>query len=71
MGFWNLTYTGEVTPETGIKAIDTIRTDLHKFIPLVNKSYIAELIYNKDLEKAPNTHILMEYLAEKYPNIIS
>lgn len=69
--FGNMTYTGEVTPETGIKAIDTIRTDLHKFIPLVNKSYIAELIYNKDLEKASNTHILMEYLAEKYPNIIS
>ena len=36
--FGNMTYTGEITPETGVKAIDTIRTDLHKFIPLVNNS---------------------------------
>jgi hypothetical protein len=66
-----MTYTGEITPETGVKAEDTIRTDLHKIFPLINKSYINELIYNRDLEKASNTQVLMDYLSEKYPNIVS
>ena len=47
-----MTYTGEMTPETSIKAVDTIRTDLHKFLPLINKSYIDELIYREDLRDA-------------------
>lgn len=69
--FGNMTYTGEITPETGIKALDTIKTDFHKIIPLVNKSYLTEFIYNNELKNASNTQILMNYLYEKYPNIIS
>jgi serine/threonine protein kinase len=66
--FGNMTYTGELTPETSIRAIDTIRTDIHKFIPLVNKQYLNDLIY--DLKDAPSTKVLIDYLCEKYPDII-
>lgn len=66
--FGNMSYNGEIIPIIEIKALDTLRTDLHKLFSLINKNYIRDLAYDKNIT---NTKDLIHYLVDKYPTLVS
>ena len=66
--FGNMTFNGEIIPKIEVKAINTIITDFHKILKLLNKNFINtdEILFSED--KTPEQ--LLEHLSQLYPSVL-